>query len=461
MTERIIFLAAIFCAVLSLEAQAQTVPNGRRLRVIVDDLYGNTIIIGATTGSWSFGSPTGTIMDQEFSYVTPENDFKQTNIHPDNSTWDWTKADSWVDHITENNQVLRMHGPIGPQCSNWARDDNRTPAELETNLNEFMTGLCSRYNGVTGFISLDVVNEVAINGSWHTNKPGTGWECPWYIIGLDTDPNNTPLYIKMAFELADQYAPDMKLIFNHHEHAAKTDSWDLIKETVLYLRNYGLRVDGIGWQAHVSAGWDTVENLNLLRDLIDWAHNNNLEFHVTEASVFIYGAPNPANLEAQAQTYRAIVDVLIEKRLNGMVGWSTWHIDDAHGWNTELYPALFDSNYVAKPAYYAIQDALESGSTGVQSPELSTPTLATFGLSNSPNPFTSMTSLSYEITRGSNVNINVYNLAGQIVANPVSEYRDPGNHSIDWYAGDLSPGMYFCQMDAYDIIETELMILIE
>jgi len=71
-------------------------PSGQRLRSIVTSNYSDgSIIIGATTGAWSFGTPTGEILDREFNYVTPENDFKQWNIHPDNSdNWNWIEADA-------------------------------------------------------------------------------------------------------------------------------------------------------------------------------------------------------------------------------------------------------------------------------------------------------------------------------------------------------------------------------
>jgi GH35 family endo-1,4-beta-xylanase len=252
-----------------------------------------------------------------------------------------------------------MHCPISPQCSNWAKDDSRTASELEIDLNEFMTRICQRYNGKQGYISMDVVNETVVGGGWHQNKPGTPWECPWFIIGQDSDENETPLFISMAFEIAKAHAPDLKFIFNHHEGPENESSWNLIKSTIAYLRDKGLRVDGIGWQAHVAEGWDTSENLEKLSDLIDWAHSNNLEFHVTEASVWLYNGNSQSELQAQAVTYSAIVNALLEKRSNGVVAWNTWHISDAHGWYNERFPSLFDDQYQAKPAYYAVQAVLE------------------------------------------------------------------------------------------------------
>jgi endo-1,4-beta-xylanase len=336
--------------------------DGQQLRNIVAANYpGGQVLIGATTGSAAFGTPTGDIMDREFSYVTPENDFKQGAIHPDPDTWQWTRADAWIQHVADNGQVLRIHGPVSPQCSNWAKEDDRTPEELEQNMREYITALYQRYNGTPGFVYLDVVNETTQNNAWHTDKDGTDWEVPWYRIGVDTDANQTPLYIKMAFEIATQHAPDLKFIYNHHEDMNKEGSWRLIKDTIAYLREKGLQVDGIGWQAHVTNGWATTDNLAKLRSLIDWAHQNNLEFHVTEASVWIKDEVTEETLALQADTYSAIVRTLLEKCGSGVVGWNTWHVDDAHGWHQEWHGGLFDGNYEPKPAYYAIQQALQTG----------------------------------------------------------------------------------------------------
>ena len=70
--------------------------------------------------------------------------------------------------------------------------------------------------------------------------------------------------------------------------------WDKVKETILYIRSKGYRVDGIGWQAHIGLSAsnkaileNTDEELRKLSDLIDWAHKNNLEFHITEQVNFI------------------------------------------------------------------------------------------------------------------------------------------------------------------------------
>ena len=447
-----------------LSAQTPAEPSGRRLRTIVSDNYpDNSIIIGGTTGSWAFGTNTGLILDREFSYVTPENDFKQWNIHPDPNTWNWVEPDAWLDHIVANGQILRMHCPISPQCSNWAQTDTRTPQELESVMRDFMQAVCERYNGKQGIALMDVVNETVQGGSWKKDEAGTGgWEVPWYRIGLDSDENNTPLYIRYAFEIANQYAPDIKLIYNHHESPNSVASWNLIKSTIGYLRNLGLRVDGIGWQAHVDNGWATDANLNRLRDLIDWAQEHDLEFHVTEASVWINEALTETEFQTQADTYAKIVKVLVEKRSSGTVGWNTWHIDDGHGWQNEKAPSLFNEAYEAKPAYYAVQSALENTPTGtIQVFEKDHDSFRLYG--NHPNPFNATTSISYDIPVSSDVDISVYNITGQKITTLFNGRLEAGHHETTWNEADvagrsLPSGIYFYRIRANDFTKTCRML---
>jgi GH35 family endo-1,4-beta-xylanase len=59
---------------------------------------------------------------------------------------------------------------------------------------------------------------------------------------------NPPLYINLAFELANKYAPNTALVINQHGGMEEL-MWDKVKALVPYLRQQGLRIDGIGWQA--------------------------------------------------------------------------------------------------------------------------------------------------------------------------------------------------------------------
>ena len=337
-------------------------PQGKRLKDIVAEKYpkGN-VYIGGTTGWEKLNRGSGVVLDREFSYVTPENDFKQHHIHPSPKKWNWKTADAWVQRCAERNQVLRIHGPISPQCSVWAMQDHRTAAELEQNLVEYMTALCKRYDKYKHVKWMDVVNEtVSSKGNWLGPKPGTGkWENPWPKIGFDeSDPLRPPLYIKMAFEIANKHAPNTKLIINQHGSMQKP-MWEKVKATILYLRKQGLRVDGIGWQAHVNVGWENEKgNVQYFRELIDWSHANNLSFHVTENNVWL--RKKEKDYEAQAKTFGAILRILLEKRHSGVVTWNVWNISDGDQWvkTKDLHGCILNDDFSPKPAYYALQREL-------------------------------------------------------------------------------------------------------
>ncbi|MDA3849680.1 MAG: endo-1,4-beta-xylanase [Spirochaetaceae bacterium] len=368
MKKNILLYLAIVVALYSCVSQGVNeylpMENGRPLRDIVAEKYpeGN-VYIGGTTGWTKSRGTLRDILDREFSYITPENDFKQSTIHPSPGVWSWNSADSWMDHAVENNQVIRIHGPIGPQCSPWAMNDDRTAAELQENLEEYFTALCQRYDGQPQVRWLDVVNEtVSTNGQWFGPKPGVdSWENPWTILGRDESVDlKPPLYIKMAFEIANQYAPNTELIINQHGSMEQA-MWNKVKALVPYLRDQGLRVDGIGWQAHIDVGWEKIPgNQRKLHQLIDWAHDNDLSFHVTEQNVWL---KQGSNYQAQAATFEAVLRILLEHRDRGVVTWNTWNISDADGWD----PAggawrgqIYDYSYEPKPAYYAIQRLLEN-----------------------------------------------------------------------------------------------------
>ena len=99
-----------------------------------------------------------------------------------------------------------------------------------------------------------------------------------------------------------------------------------------YQKNKRLRIDGLGWQGHLR---DNVvlalnqEKLNYLGSIIDWAHQNDLDFHVTEIDYRLVGSsPTSTNYHRQAHGYANIIKTLISKRNNGVVTYNTWGVYD-------------------------------------------------------------------------------------------------------------------------------------
>lgn len=70
-----------------------------------------------------------------------------------------------------------------------------------------------------------------------------------------------------------------------------------------------------------------------------------------------------------------------------------------------------------------------------------------------PNPFSKMTTISYALSNASNVKVQVFNAAGQLVKTLADEAQTAGQHAIQWdgtnqYGESVSAGTYFYQVQA-------------
>lgn len=78
---------------------------------------------------------------------------------------------------------------------------------------------------------------------------------------------------------------------------------------------------------------------------------------------------------------------------------------------------------------------------------------------NYPNPFNPSTTIEFGIAKTGNVKIKIWNLLGQLVAQPVNKIFDVGNYKIILNASDLKSGIYFYQIQAEKFSEIKKMIL--
>ncbi|MGB1369911.1 MAG: sulfatase-like hydrolase/transferase [Flavobacteriaceae bacterium] len=321
--------------------------------------------IGATLNHHELGGKKEELFLKDFNFLTPANAAKQQRIYPSPGVWQWDRIEEFLEFSKSHNLTLRVHGPISPQASKWAKEDHRTAQELEEVMVEFMTASALRYNEEPTVKYMDVVNETILpDGSWFGPKSGTNsWENPWLTIGLDE--NGFPNYIVKAFEIATKYAPNVKLVYNQNAGMQKP-MWNKVKETILYLRSKGLRVDGIGWQGHLKLSRTTGdfiektdEALIELSNLIDWAHANDLDFHVTELD---YKVIDKSKLEDEFQTqailYQKIVNVLQSKTSTGVVTLNLWDMGERFKKPNIYFQSIYDKEYNPTPAYNVIKNAL-------------------------------------------------------------------------------------------------------
>lgn len=347
-------------AVLSLAHLSADTPK----EIIAKKYDPNKFFLGATLNHSQLGTKSAELFKQLYTNTCPENCSKQSDVYKElGGEWNWKKSDEYVSFAKENNILVRAHGPISPQVSKWVKEDERTPEELTQMLDEFFTAYCKRYNDEPAVRWIDVVNEtIKHDGSWMTDRPGSRWwENPWFKIGLNED--EVPIYIVRAFEIANKHATNKKLIYNQNG-SMKPEMWAQIKKTILYLKEKGLRVDGIGWQGHLKKANDPAhkeEDLKYLGELIDWAHENDLEFHVTELDYWVETEEEKISLadqEYQAKGLSNILKVLLSRRHSGVVALNFWSVQDKKRWRKTSN--IFDIEGNPKLAYEAIINTLNN-----------------------------------------------------------------------------------------------------
>jgi flagellar hook assembly protein FlgD len=87
-------------------------------------------------------------------------------------------------------------------------------------------------------------------------------------------------------------------------------------------------------------------------------------------------------------------------------------------------------------------------------------------ITNYPNPFNPITTISFSLVEASPVNVCVYNVKGQQVKTLLHEDLLSGDHTITWDGTDsenniVSSGVYFCEVQAAGHRNLKKMMLLK
>lgn len=80
---------------------------------------------------------------------------------------------------------------------------------------------------------------------------------------------------------------------------------------------------------------------------------------------------------------------------------------------------------------------------------------------NYPNPFNPNTTIKYDVSKQSKVQLKVYNSLGEEVTTLVNEVIQIGSYTINFRGNNLPSGIYFYRLSVNDYSETKKMILIK
>ncbi|MBM9509698.1 endo-1,4-beta-xylanase [Actinacidiphila acididurans] len=298
------------------------------------------------------------IAGTQFDSVTPGNEMKWESVEPTRGTYNWGPADQIVSFAQANNMQVRGHNLVWhSQLPSWLTSGSFTNQQLHDIMIKHVTDEVTHFKGKV--VHWDVVNEPF-------NEDGTFRSDLWYNqLGSS--------YIADALTAARAADPNAKLYINDYnvegENAKSNGLYNLVKS----LKQQGVPIDGVGFQAHFILGQvpsDFKANLQRFADL-------GVDVAVTELDVRMQTPADSTKLQQQANDYTAVMNDCLG--VTRCVGVTVWGFNDATSWVPSTFPGQgaatpYDENYQPKPAYYAIQAALGGNGTPPTTPPTSPPT---------------------------------------------------------------------------------------
>ena len=131
------------------------------------------------------------------------------------------------------------------------------------------------------------------------------------------------------------------------------------------------------------------------------------------------------------------------------------------GTSSEIYLTRFDVNETEASGGFNVLDSENETVTRRLQINVGQTLLEKFALyPNSPNPFSSRTLIQYDLPKDTHVNIQVYNVKGQLVEELVNGVETAGRKQIEWNADNYVNGIYFYKIETKDNIFVKKMLLI-
>ena len=304
------------------------------------------------------------ILAAEFNSITPENDMKWAEIHPEPDVYDFSGADAIVAFAQANNMEVRGHTLLWhSQNPEWVTQAAATWTceEARDVLEEHITTVVGRYAG--DIYEWDVANEI-FQDDWDAGGVRLRTEANPFLAACADDP---VALIGDAFRWAHAADPEALLFLNDYNAEGINTKTDAYYALVTELLADGVPVDGMGSQGHLSLQYgfdDTIqENFERFAAL-------GLKVAVTEADVRMPlgedGEPTAEQIALQAERYDAMLEACIN--VAACTSFTVWGFDDERSWVPFVFPegyaTIMTGDFERKPAYYAMLETLRDATPG-------------------------------------------------------------------------------------------------
>ena len=308
------------------------------------------------------------IVETQFNSITPENSLKWMFIQPAPNSFNFKAADKYVNFGIKNNMHIVGHALVWhSQLANFMQKI-KSKADMSIHFENHINTVVSRYKGKID--AWDVVNEAF-------NEDGSLRESVFYkFLGKN--------YIEKAFKLANKADPKADLIYNDY-NLYKKEKRDGVIKMVKQMQSKGIKIDGVGVQAHWSLNQPS---LNQIEQIILDISELGVDVMFTELDISVLPSPweqvgaevsqnfsrfegdskmnpyaekLPKSIQIKlAKRYKDIFQLFI-KHSDKISRVTFWGVMDKHSWLNDWpikgrtnYPLLFNRKYQAKEAHQAL-----------------------------------------------------------------------------------------------------------
>ena len=337
------------------------------------DAFGDKFLIGVAVNRSQIhrqNEEEHMLINAHFNSLTPENDMKWMHVHPKKDEYNFDHADKLLAWAERSNMFVVGHTLIWHrQLAPWVfrTDDGGVidSVELMDRMKDHIHAIVGRYKGrIKGW---DVVNEaLAEDGSLRRSQ------------FFDTGGAG---YIEKAFQFAHEADPDAQLYYNDF-NLVNADKRDGAIRIVRNLQGRGIRIDGVGIQAHWGLTYPSLEEIEIA---IRMYAELDVKVMFTELDISVLPRPPqmttadaserfentpamdpfvnglPDSVQHQLSNRYADIFRLFNKHSDKISRITFWGLHDGVSWKNNFpirgrtdYALLFDRQLKPKDAYHAV-----------------------------------------------------------------------------------------------------------
>lgn len=362
-------------------SSSKKLSTGPSKELSLKEVYKDAFLMGAAVNPAIVSGEDKTSQDiviNHFNSITVENVMKAALINPEPGVFNFKPADEYVAFGEQHKMFIIGHTLVWHnQCPAWfftnAQGQPNTKAEQIERLREHIKTVAGRYAGHVH--AWDVVNEVIDDDG---NYRPTTWVKAF---------GNGDTLVKYAFQFAAEYAPNTELYYNDFNswRPAKRDG---IVRLVKMLQKEGIRIDGVGMQAHWGLNYPKT---NYIEDAIDAYAACGVKVMITELDVDVLPITKEgqvigqvlADKQFQLEEFKSFLDPyrqglpekvqaeltlryealfsIFYKRRNKIARVTLWGVNDGMSWKNGYpvpgrtnYPLLWNRQSQPKPALKAV-----------------------------------------------------------------------------------------------------------